>query len=133
MTKKAENPAPHLNFEETIDEISRLREKLDDHVWLVFGRYIKVTKTLFSDPDEWSVDGNTIHFTGSDGCLGCYDPMSLAIPIGFFADTEVSFLELENSIIKETKEKADREAANREKAERSELARLQGKYGSSVA
>ena len=71
--------------------LARLNEELDDHVWSVFGRYIQAEKILFSSPEDWRVQGDEILFTGEDGCRGCYDPMSLSIPMAFFTDTESAF------------------------------------------
>jgi hypothetical protein len=74
--------------------LARLNEELDDHVWSVFGRYIKEEKILFNSPEAWRVDDNSLFFTGEDGCRGCYDSMTCTIPMEFFTDTEAAFKRL---------------------------------------
>jgi len=87
--------------------LERLTEELDDHVWSVFSRYIKEEKILFNSPEAWSVDGNSLFFTGEDGCRGCYDSMTCTIPMEFFTDTEGAFERL----------RAEKDAAERKAAE----------------
>jgi hypothetical protein len=104
--------------------LARLNEELDDHVWSVFGRYIKEKKIQFNSPEAWSVDDNSLFFTGEDGCRGCYDPMTCTIPMEFFTDTEAAFKRLRAEKVEaerqadEARAAAEQAAAEKAKADR---------------
>jgi hypothetical protein len=116
------------NFAKKTRLIERLREDLDSHIWNIFSRYIKMEGILFNSPDDWQSDWDSIHFYGSDGCMGCYDSMSCSIPIKFFEDPETAFAEREKEIEDaKIKKQKDREEAERKKELR-ELERLKEKY-----
>jgi len=116
------------NFTKKCKLIERLREDMDNHIWTIFGRYKKTKGILFSSPDDWQIDGDTIHFYGEDGCMGCYDPMHLSIPMKFFEDPEKYFSELEKEIKQEKEEKERKRVEEKIGSELKELARLQEKY-----
>jgi hypothetical protein len=73
-----------------LERFNKIREKLDVPVWTVFNRYISDFKINFNGPESWSFEGSSIFFTGRDGCRGCYDSMSLDIPIEFFENYELA-------------------------------------------
>lgn len=116
------------NFLKTIKTIETLREQINDHVWTVFHRYINIKKINFNSPDDWDVDDNSIYFHGSDGCMGCYDNMSLSIPIEYFHSTDEMFKRLEVDLKKEKKKKEERKKVEKSKRDLREYKRLKEKY-----
>lgn len=116
------------NFTKKMRLISRLRGEMDDHIWTIFSRYKKTKGILFSSPDDWQIDDGNILFYGEDGCMGCYDPMYLSIPMKFFEDPETSFKELEDEIKQEKEEKENKRIREQQEREMKELIRLQEKY-----
>lgn len=66
----------------------RIKWELDDDIWRVFHKYIGERRINFNSPDTWEVEGDSIIFNGTDGCRGCYDRMSLTIPLKYFEDYE---------------------------------------------
>lgn len=119
------------NFKKEINKFYSQKSSIDSHIWNVFYRYIKEEHILFSGPDGWDIHEDGIYFYGEDGCMGCYDRMSLVIPEKFFTDTENSFAQLIEE--KEQKKKQDEENKRlaKEQKELSEFKRLQEKYGES--
>lgn len=115
------------NFKKKIDLIERLRDDLDDHIWSTFKKYKKARGILFSSPDDWHGDHDSIYFYGSDGCMGCYDPMHLSIPMKYFTDPN-AFEELEQEIKAEKKAKADAKIKAQQEAERKEYLRLKEQF-----
>ena len=108
--------------------IERSRAAIDAHIWDVFDRYIEQEGILFSDPQDWQVDGNSVYFDGSDGCMGCYDSMHLSIPISFFENPEKELTRLKTE--KEEKEKRKMKTKKKEKKEKDlrDLKRLKAEY-----
>jgi len=117
------------SLERKLKLIDRLRSEADSHIWNIFSRYIKEKGILFSGPDDWQYQGESIYFYGEDGCMGCYDKMSLNIPIKFFLDPENSFLELTEEREREKKEKLEKERIAKEQRELAEFKRLSEKFG----
>lgn len=116
------------NFKQQIEELQRITNELDAYIWSIFGKYVEQEKILFSSPKGWEVDGNTIHFHGSDGCMGCYDSMSLNIPVRFFINPDTEFQKLAEQRKKEQNDKAEKERKSKESYELKELERLESKY-----
>lgn len=116
--------------------LERIKDRWNQYVWEIFNKYIEENRINFNGPDSWEVDGKNIHFEGTDGCRGCYDPMNLDIPIKYFLDYDAAIAEKKE---KELAERAKQEvlriaqlAANQkvtEAREKEELKRLQAKYG----
>lgn len=79
------------DFKEKIELYSTLEAELDDHIWSIFHRYIKDNKINFSDPEHWEATNKGIHFSGMDGCMGCYDRFGISIPMIFFEDPDKAF------------------------------------------
>ncbi len=116
------------NFKTKIGKLCKIKFELDDHIWDVFDAYIKQEKILFSSPDEWFVDEDDINFTGSDGCMGCYDSKSISIPISFFVNPTAELLRLKkerNSKEKEAQKRAEKTTNQRD---RREFERLKKKF-----
>ena len=111
-----------------IKTIKKLQDEIDDYIWDVFDKYIETTKILFSDPNHYDIQNNGIHFSGLDGCMGCYDNQSVFIDMKFFKNLDAELKILEKQIKRE-KSAADglkkREAIQKEKAT---LKRLKKKY-----
>ena len=116
------------NFIRKARAIDALQDQIDHHVWEVFNRYVKLFKVRFNGAQDWRVEGDTIHFDGTDGCMGCYDPMSLTIDFKYFEDPDKAFEEAEQEIKAEEKRKKDREAKAKKAKELKELKRLKEKY-----
>lgn len=116
------------NFKQQIEELKRLTNELDGHIWNIFDRYIKQEKINFNSPKGWEVDEDTIHFHGSDGCMGCYDSMSLNIPLIFFSNPDTEFQNLAKQREREHSEKTEKERKTKESIERKEFERLKSKY-----
>ena len=117
---------------EIADKINRLEQAkndLDSHIWQIFHRYIDQEKILFSHPDTWDIEDNSIIFTGQDGCRGCYDHMSLRIPICFFDDPETEFPKLAEQSAKELENKKQLLKREEEAIERAEFERLKKRFG----
>lgn len=115
-------------FESKFEELSRITNELDGHIWNIFDRYIKEEKINFNYPKGWGVDGDTIHFHGEDGCMGCYDRMSINIPFKFFINPDAEFDCLAEQREKESKKKDDEGRKRKEVAEKKEFKRLKSKY-----
>lgn len=77
-----------LDFIEKKEAYLKAKEDIEDHIWDVFHKYLRLTNQNFSDPDGWTIDSDSIRFSGKDGCLSCYDPMVLYIPLEWFVDFE---------------------------------------------
>lgn len=107
---------------------ARLTDELEDHIWTVFSRYCKATGTLFNSPSLFQIGQFEINFEGQDGCRGCYDPMSLRIPIKFFTDTEESFNALESEKSESAAKKKKKEEQEKLAYELEELERLSKKH-----
>lgn len=116
------------NIRNKLDTIERSRAAIDAHIWDVFDRYIAQEEILFSSPKDWCVDGNSIYFDGSDGCMGCYDSMHLYIPISFFENPEDEFKRLKTE--REENEKRKTVLKKKEKKEKDlrDLKRLKAEY-----
>jgi hypothetical protein len=110
--------------------IEELRDSIDDYIWKIFTRYIRLCKINFNSPDDWSVEDDHIHFHGSDGCMGCYDNMSISIPTKFFIDPEAEFEILEKEFKKDLEQKKSREKQNKKRQQHAELKILKEKYES---
>lgn len=116
------------NFTKKTRLIERLREDMDGHIWSIFSRFIKMEGILFNSPDDWQIDGDSIYFHGSDGCMGCYDSMSTSIPMKFFEDPETAFAEREKEIEEAKKKKKRNQREQKKRADLKELERLKEKY-----
>ena len=115
------------NFERKIKIMSRIRSELDCHIWSTFEKYIKAKGILFNQPDQWEEQGNSIYFTGQDGCMGCYDNMSLSIPMEFFTDP-TAFDRLEQELIDEKERAAQAKIKAQQDRERNEYKRLKKQF-----
>ncbi len=116
---------------EIADKINRLEQaknELDSHIWQIFHRYIDQEKILFSHPDTWDIEDNSISFVGQDGCRGCYDHMSLRIPICFFDDPETEFPKLAEQRAKENADFLKNKKREEEAIERAEFERLKKRF-----
>lgn len=115
-------------FQKKIDLYNRLQDELDDHIWEVFSRYKKEEGFNFSNPETWNVNDNYIVFRGEDGCMGCYDPMSVSIPMKFFVDPDKELANLEMEIEEKRREDERLKLERKKKEELDELKRLKEKY-----
>lgn len=96
-----------MNIIKKIKAIDKLQEQIDGHIWNIFNRYIEIKKINFSSPDDWKIEDDTIYFHGSDGCMGCYDRMSIYIPLKYFENPDEEFELLEKEVKKDlSKEKS---------------------------
>lgn len=127
------------DFESKIKKMVELKYDLDDHINDVFNKYIKLMKINFNYMEGWNPDEDEISFYGEDGCMGCYDKMSLVIPIKFFIDPDKEFGEIVRNReleIKKAKEKERRLKENRKKQkenrELKEFERLKKKFNDSI-
>ena len=115
-------------FIRKLKTIEKLQDEVDNYVWEVFQRYLDINKICFNSPDDWHMEGDRVYFHGSDGCMGCYDNMSVGIPLKYFENPDYEFgllvKELEDQKLKDQKIKED----NQKKKELSELKRLKKKY-----
>lgn len=110
--------------------MDEIQDSIDTHIWKIFNRYVLLKKIRFNSPHDWKVEGGSIYFHGSDGCMGCYDNMSCSIPEKFFINEEEEFKILEDEI-KEIE--AKEESRKKQEAKRKELAllkKLKTKYES---
>lgn len=133
---------PYLNkkdIESKIKKMVELKYDLDNHVNDVFNKYIKLMKINFNYMKGWNPDEDEISFYGKDGCMGCYDEMSLDIPIKFFIDPDKEFEEIVRNReleIKKKKEKERRLKENRRKQKENrdlkEFERLKKKFNDSI-
>lgn len=116
------------NIRKNLDTIERSRAAIDAHIWDVFARYIKQEEILFSSPKGWHVDGDSIYFDGTDGCMGCYDPMHLSIPIAFFENPDKELKR--RTIEREAEEKENKKVEAKKKKEKDlrDLKRLKSEY-----
>lgn len=117
------------NFENKIKRIAGLRDELDKHIWETFSKYIKIKRINFNGPEDWTFEngGNCIWFNGSDGCLGCYDNISLSIPMKYFTDP-TAFDRLEQEIANEKEAKDQARIKAQEDKDRKEYARLKKQF-----
>jgi hypothetical protein len=99
-----------MNFKRRLNHYNKAKYSLDSYVWDVFYKYINLEDINFSGPDYWEDHDDYIRFTGEDGCMGCYDPMSLSIPLKFFENPDTAF--------KELKEEKESKKINEEKAKK---------------
>ena len=94
-------------FIRKLNVIEKLQNEVDNYVWEVFHQYIKISKICFNSPDDWNMEGDRVYFHGSDGCMGCYDNMSIGIPLRYFENPDYEFgllkTELENQKLKDEK------------------------------
>jgi hypothetical protein len=108
--------------------IERLQEEVDNYVWDVFHKYIDINQINFNSPDDWNMEGDRVYFHGSDGCMGCYDNMSVGVPIKYFENPDYEFgllkKELEHQKLKDER----LEKCRKKQKEISELKRLKKKY-----
>lgn len=116
--------------------MDRIRDRHGDYVWEIFTKYIKYFRINFNSPDRWEYKYKHIEFNGHDGCMGCYDPMSLDIPIEWFEDYDKALAEHEEELRKrqeefdkEEKERKKRSKITAEKRERELFEKLREKYG----
>lgn len=118
-----------MTFRDKLDRYHTVRYEIDGHVWEVFYRYIKEEGINFNGPEHWTFDEDSIRFSGQDGCMGCYDPMSLYIPIHFFDDPNTAFAELKRD--KELKKELETQAKlkYKENMERKLYEELRAKFG----
>ena len=93
-------------FIRKLNVIEKLQNEVDNYVWEVFHQYIKISKICFNSPDDWNMEGDRVYFHGSDGCMGCYDNMSVGIPIRYFENPDYEFGLLKKEL-EETKIKND--------------------------
>lgn len=117
------------DLKKKLDEISSLQSSISSHIWDIFHRYIEEEKILFNSPDGWEYQGDSIYFYGTDGCMGCYDNMSLSIPIRFFTDSEKAFADLKAKKEREQKKELKLQKQRKEEKERAEFERLSAIYG----
>lgn len=117
------------NFEKKINLMANLRGQLDCHIWDIFSRYIKENGILFNGPEDWQYSDRGVYFYGTDGCMGCYDNMSLHIPMKFFTDPENSFNQRKLEREQKLADEEARKLAAKEKKEREEFERLSKKFG----
>lgn len=117
-----------MNLQLKFRLLERLQNELENHVWDVFKRYIDAKSILFSHPETWTIEGESIVFRGEDGCKGCYDNKEIHVPMCLFVDTENAFKQLQDE--QQSKKQKDEEAkqAKLAESELKELARLQQKY-----
>lgn len=108
--------------------MDEIQDSIDDHIWKIFKRYIMLKKINFNSPYDWKIEGCNIYFHGSDGCMGCYDNMSLSIHTKFFIDPEVEFDILEKEIEKEESKKKSKKKQENKKQDLAQLKRLKEKY-----
>lgn len=116
------------NFEQKFHELQQLTNELDNYIWSIFYRYIEQEKILFNSPKGWEIDDDSIHFHGTDGCMGCYDSMSINIPLKFFINPDAEFEALSELQKQEQKEKEAKDRKTKESVERREFERLKQKY-----
>jgi|WetSurMetagenome_2_1015567.scaffolds.fasta_scaffold543450_2 hypothetical protein len=118
------------DIEIKINAFRSLQNELDNYIWSVFFKYREIEKITFSGPDKWYVeeDGLNICFEGEDGCMGCYDHMSIRIPMKFFINPDVEFKALKEDKKQKAKEEKDRKRKCTEAKERALLKTLQKKY-----
>ena len=119
------------NFKEKIKSFCKIQSEIDEHIWEVFYAYINQEKINFSDPYNWNIDdGETsIQFTGSDGCMGCYDNQSIDIPLVFFINPKNELLKLKNKRITEEAKKKRAAKTAITKRDKKEFKRLKKKFG----
>ena len=102
--------------------MDEIQDSIDDHIWKIFNRYVMLHKKIhFSSPYDWKVEGDNIYFHGSDGCMGCYDNMSLSIPVKFFINEEEEFKILEEEV---EKKEAEEKSRKKQEVKRKDLAQL---------
>jgi hypothetical protein len=111
------------NFRQKIKRAQVLHGEVDSYIWDIFYRYKKIKGILFSGPDHWYINDDHISFHGEDGCMGCYDPMSMCIPMEFFIE-EDAFDKLEAEI----KAADDKQKEIVRKSELALMKRLKKKY-----
>jgi hypothetical protein len=111
-----------------LQALESAKDALDSHIWHIFHRYLDQELINFSHPTTWEIEGDDIHFTGTDGCRGCYDRMGLRIPIKFFDDPETEFPKLAEQRAKENQEKVQAALKQQEAIERREFERLKNKF-----
>lgn len=115
-------------IKEKLEMIESLKDSIGDHIWEVFRKYKTINKILFSDPENWEFEGDSITFTGLDGSRGCYDSFSLNIPLEFFTKTEAAFERLAQKIQQEVEQKEINRKAAIKARELYKLAELKAKY-----
>ena len=100
-----------MNIKRKLSLLQRLTDELDQHIWEVFNKYIKLKGINFNAPDSWKMQWDSIHFSGYDGCRGCYDAACEDIPIGWFIDYDAELIK-HNEAVKLSQEKyiKDRDA-----------------------
>jgi hypothetical protein len=125
-----------MNIKLKLALLNRLTDELDSHIWEVFHKYIKLMKINFNGPDNWIVQCDSIYFDGTDGCRGCYDPMSLSIGIEWFIDYDKEEQLYKEKLSRETRKQLiaarDRAEAKRkadEERDKVEYERLKNKFG----
>jgi len=113
-----------------LEKIQKLKDEIDDEMWITFYRYIKLSKINFSSPRFWVVEteDKCVTFVGEDGCMGCYEPMTLSIDFSFFKNTKESLEELAQEIKDKEKRQIELKRKIQEKEEKKELERLTKKY-----
>lgn len=117
-----------MNIIKKIEAIDKLQDQIDQHIWEIFKRYITIKKILFNSPHDWKIEGDSIYFHGSDGCMGCYDNMSISIPIKYFENPDEEFEELEKEVKKDLAKKEARKKQDKKSRDLATLKRLKTKY-----
>lgn len=121
--------------------LERIKEQLHHEIWDGFDEYIKANKINFNGPEDWEFSSygeggkGSITFSGTDGCRGCYDPMSLTIPLLWFTDREKALEQkaAEDAIAKAKEdERKAKEKAVQENLEHQTFLRLQAKYANTM-
>jgi len=113
------------DFTTKLDIYEKAKDEIEEYIWDVFYKYIDIELIVFSGPDNWSIEKNYIHFSGEDGCMGCYDPMSVNVPLSFFENPDEEFLKLKKE--REDKEKAAEKYIMTK--DRKDFDRLKNKHG----
>lgn len=118
------------NFKEKIELLCKTQSEIDDYIWEIFYKYIEQEKINFSSPKTWNIEEgeNDIQFDGSDGCMGCYDPMDIFIPLSFFINPKDEFSRLKKERLAEEKRKAKKEKAAVNRKDKQEFKRLKKKF-----
>lgn len=96
-----------MNIKLKLSLLQRLTDELDQHIWEVFNKYIKLKHINFNGPDNWAIQYDSIHFKGYDGCRGCYDAACEDIPIGWFIDYDTELIK-HNEAVKLAEEKYEK-------------------------
>lgn len=117
-----------MDIRETIETMTQLRSEIDAQVWDVFDKYVKDFEITFKYPEFWYGQRDGILFDGQDGCMGCYDNMSITIPYEFFEDYDKAAASKKETDRRQNEEEENRQRENDKKRELEMLAQLKAKY-----